>query len=265
MRDMKKITVSLGQMDIKYGDVDHNLSTMKQMTAIAAKRSSDLVVCPELWSTGYDLSSAAAYATPTNTGLFATVASLAREQQIAIVGSLLSLLGEGQYGNTAVYFDHLGRDLGQYSKIHLFRLMNEEQYLTAGDHLTFVQSSWAKLGLAICYDLRFPELFRTYALGGASVVILPAEWPHPRLPHWLTLLQARAIENQMFIIACNRVGSTGDTSFCGHSCIVDPWGEYVVLADESEGLWTAEIDLTLVPSIRKRIPVFEDRRPEIYF
>lgn len=261
---MNKFTVSLGQMDVKLGDVDQNLATVNQMTAAAAKRGSDLVVFPELWSTGYDLGSAAAYATPTGSGLFATVASLAREHQIAIVGTTLSLLGEGQYGNTAVYFDHLGRDLGQYSKIHLFRLMNEEQYLTAGDHLTIIQTPWAKLGLAICYDLRFPEIFRTLALSGASVVILPAEWPHPRLSHWLTLLQARAIENQLFIIACNRVGTSDDTTFCGHSCIVDPWGEFVVLADESEDLWTAEIDLSLVSVIRKKIPIFEDRRPDIY-
>jgi predicted amidohydrolase len=264
MNRMKKITVSLGQMDVKIGDVDRNLATMRGVTAEAARRGSDLILFPELWSTGYDLGSAGEYATPSNRGLFSVVASIAREERIAIVGSILSLLGEGRYGNTAVYWDDRGNNLGEYSKIHLFRLMNEEQYLTAGDQLTLFEVPWAKLGLAICYDLRFPELFRRYALRGAGAVLLPAEWPDPRRAHWLTLLQARAIENQMFLIACNRVGRTGDTSFFGHSCIVDPWGEFVLLADEEEGVWTAEIDLALVPAVRKRIPVFDDRRPDVY-
>lgn len=264
MEGTQKISVSLGQMDVRIGEVERNLATMKAMTAEAAKNGSDLVAFPELWSTGYDLSSAQEYATPTDSGLFSAVASVAQQQRIAILGSTLSLLGEGQYGNTAVYFDDQGRNLGVYSKIHLFRLMNEEQYLTAGSGLTTVDTPWSKLGLAICYDLRFPELFRSYALGGATVVILPAEWPNPRLSHWLTLLQARAIENQMFIIACNRVGATGDTTFFGHSCVIDPWGEFLVLADEEEGIWTAELDLTMVPSIRSKIPVFDDRRPDLY-
>lgn len=264
MDSSKKITVSLGQMHVRIGDVTTNMMTMKAMTTAAAARGSDLIVFPELWSSGYDLQSAATYATRTNEGLFSDVAAIAQEKSIAITGSLLSSLDERQYGNTAVYFDEAGVNLGEYSKIHLFRLMNEEQYLTAGSQLTFIKTTWARLGLAICYDLRFPELFRRYALGGASLVLLPAEWPNPRKKHWMTLLQARAIENQMFIIACNRTGTTGDTSFFGHSCIVDPWGEFVVLADDQEGLWTAEVDLSLVPTIRKKIPIFEDRRPDLY-
>lgn len=264
MEETKNLKISLGQMDVRVGNVTSNLATVNAMTAAAAKEGSDLIVFPELWSTGYDLQSAAVYATGTNEGMFSEVAAIARENSIEVVGSLLSVLGEGRYGNTAVYFDKSGSNRGEYSKIHLFRLMSEDQYLTAGSRLTFVDTAWSRLGLAICYDLRFPELFRHYALGGAGLVILPAEWPNPRKKHWLTLLQARAIENQMFIIACNRVGSSGETSFFGHSCIIDPWGEFVVLADENEGIWTAEIDLSMVPEIRKKIPVFDDRRPDLY-
>ncbi len=264
MKKKEQITISLAQMDIKIGDVSANLATMKKLTTAAAARGSDLVVFPELWSTGYDLSSAASYATPTDRGLFAEVAAIAREQKIAIVGSLLSSLGEGQVGNTAVYFDKAGRNLGTYSKIHLFQLMQEHRYLTAGRHLSYVDSNWARLGLAICYDLRFPELFRRYALADAIMVILPAEWPNPRKSHWLTLLQARAIENQMFLIACNRVGTTGDSSFFGHSCIIDPWGDFAVLADDQQGVWTAEVDPAAVSIVRQKIPVFADRRPDLY-
>lgn len=264
MAELRKVTISLAQMDVRLADEAYNLAAMRTMTAAAAEKGADLIVFPELWPTGYDLASASDYATPIDTGLFTAVATIAKKHQIAIVGSQLSLLAKGQYGNTAVYFDRHGSLLGHYSKIHLFRLMDEDQYLTAGAGLTAFDAAWARLGLAICYDLRFPEMFRAYALSGVEAVIIPAEWPNPRQHHWLTLLQARAIENQMFLIACNRVGNSGSTSFFGHSCIVDPWGEFIILADEKEGLWTATIDLALVSQVRQHIPVFDDRRPDIY-
>lgn len=259
-----KQTISLGQMDVKLGDPAANWQTVQEMTAEAKRRGSDLIVFPELWSTGYDLANAASYATPTNEGMFAQVAGLAQEHEIEILGSCLSLLGDGQFGNTAVYFDANGRSLGEYSKLHLFRLMQEEQYLTAGVKPTLLETAWGKVGLSICYDLRFPELFRHYALAGAQIVFLPAEWPHPRLAHWRTLLRARAIENQMYVVACNRVGSSNDTHFFGHSCILDPWGEAVVEAGEDAMLLTAVIDIAKVAEVRAKIPVFEDRRLDIY-
>jgi predicted amidohydrolase len=132
-----KLIISLGQMNVKLGHPAENWQTVQTMTAEAARRGSDLVLFPELWSTGYDLENAAEYATPTDAGLFAQVAALAKTHQIAILGSCLSLLGEGQFGNTAVYFDKNGRSLGEYSKLHLFRLMQEEQFLTAGPQPTW--------------------------------------------------------------------------------------------------------------------------------
>lgn len=261
---MQQLTISLGQMDIILGEPQRNLATVRQMTAEAARRGSDLVMFPELWSTGYDLDHAADYATTTDTGIFSEVVALAQEHKIAIVGSCLSVLGRGKFGNTAVYTTAAGQNIATYSKTHLFRLMNEEQYLTAGDKLSLVETNWGKMGLAICYDLRFPELFRAYALAGVTAVLLPAEWPYPRLAHWRTLLRARAIENQMYVIACNRVGQTEDTRFFGRSAIIDPWGEIVVEGGEQAMLLTATIDLDLVTAVRERIPVFADRRPDIY-
>jgi omega-amidase len=116
----------------------------------------------------------------------------------------------------------------------------------------------------ICYDIRFPELARTLALDGAKILFVPAEWPHPRLHHWRTLLMARAIENQMFVVSCNRVGTSGSTHFFGHSLIIDPWGEIIAEGAEHEEIITAALDLTEVDKVRGRIPVFEDRRPELY-
>jgi len=259
-----RATISLGQFDVRLGQPGENLAKVMAMTEEAARRGSDIVVFPELWSTGYDLENAANHATSIDLGIFKEVAILARRHRIYILGSCLSLLGPGTYGNTAVLYDRDGEALASYSKIHLFRLMDEEKYLCAGDKLSSVHTSWGRVGLTICYDLRFPELFRSYALEGASIVFVPSEWPHPRLAHWRTLLRARAIENQMFIAACNRIGTSKNTRFFGHSCIIDPWGETVIEGGEEELLLTADIDLDEVARVRSKIPVFADRRPELY-
>ena len=258
------LRISLAQMDVLLGEPDENLAKARDMTARAAERCSDIIIFPELWSTGYDLGNAAAYSTPTNKGIFAEMSSLASEYSIHVSGSCLSLLGPDEFGNTAVFLDPDGKILGEYTKIHLFRLMDEHKYLSAGDRLTIVDTPWGKAGLAICYDLRFPELFRSYALAGARVVFLPAEWPHPRLTHWQILVRARAIENQVYVVGCNRVGSSKDIHFCGHSCVIAPWGEIVIEAGEDEELLTVEIDMGEVDQVRSSIPVFADRRPEIY-
>jgi predicted amidohydrolase len=259
-----RVTISLGQFDVILGQPDTNLAKVSEMTAEAARRGSDIVIFPELWSTGYDLENAADHATPIDQGIFQEMALLAQRHQLHILGSCLSRLGTTVFGNTAVLFGRDGEALGSYSKIHLFRLMDEEKYLAAGDRLSLVQTTWGMVGLTICYDLRFPELFRSYALDGARMVFVPSEWPHPRLAHWQTLLRARAIENQMFIIACNRVGNSKNSQFFGHSCIIDPWGETVVEGGEKELLLTAEIDLAEVDVVRAKIPIFADRRPELY-
>jgi predicted amidohydrolase len=251
-------------MDVILGNSDENLSKARDMTAHAAERGTDVVIFPELWSTGYDLENAAVHSVPIGEGIFARMSSLAREYNIHVSGSCLSLLGPEQFGNTAVLFDNNGQMMGKYTEVHLFRLMEEHRHLTPGDHLTLADTKWGKIGLAICYDLRFPELFRSYALSGAAAVLLMAEWPHPRLIHWQVLLRARAIENQMYMIACNRVGVSKDDHFFGHSCIVDPRGQVLVEAGEDEELVTAEINMEEVGRARAEIPVFADRRPAIY-
>ncbi len=259
-----QLKIALGQMDVQVGKPEQNWQTVVEMAQDAAAHRADILVLPELWSTGYDLANAAAHAIPLDQGIFTRTAALARDHRLHILGSCLSLLGENQFGNTAAWFDPQGKIAAAYSKIHLFRLMAEEQFLTAGNHLTTLDTPWGKAGVAICYDLRFPEQFRAYALAGAVMTFLPSEWPHPRLAHWQTLLRGRAIENQMFMIACNRVGQSGETRFFGHSCIIDPWGEIVIEGDETPQLLVATIDTTLVDTVRAKIPVFADRRVDVY-
>jgi omega-amidase len=259
-----EIKISLGQMDIRFGDPAANFVTVTRMTEEAKRRGSDLILFPELWSTAYDLTRASHHASSLTSGLFADLSALARRTGIYILGSTLSILGENKFGNMLTVFAPDGTLLADYSKIHLFRLMDEHQHLTAGDKPVTVDLSFGCAGLAICYDLRFPELFRGYALAGAAMVFLPAEWPHPRLSHWQTLVRARAIENQMFVFACNRVGADAHNEFCGHSLAVDPWGEILAEGGEGEELVTLTADLSKVREARRKIPILEDRRPEVY-
>ena len=261
---MTKLSISLGQMQIKLARVEDNLETAERMISQAAARDSQLIILPELWSTGYDLSNAGDYADELGAGMFAQLSKTAREQSIAVFGSILERRGD-QFMNCAAYYDAAGSLAGVYRKIHLFRLFDEHKWLGEGEAPTIVDLPWGRAGLSICYDLRFPELFRRYAVEhGAKLILICAEWPLVRVEHWRALLIARAIENQCFVAASNSCGDTGGTVFGGHSMIVDPWGAVIAEAGEDECLVTAEIDLDEVDRVRTTIPVFEDRRPDAY-
>ncbi len=261
---MTKLAISLGQMHIKLARVEDNLCAAETMIAEAAARDSQLILLPELWSTGYDLENAGDYAAEIGQGMFSQLATCARQQAIAVFGSILERRGD-QIMNCATCYAADGALKGIYRKIHLFRLFDEHKWLGEGESPTVMDSPWGAAGLSICYDLRFPELFRRYAVHhSAKLILLCAEWPLVRVEHWRTLLRARAIENQCYVVAVNSCGATGDTVFGGHSMIVDPWGEIIIEAGEEECLLTAEIDLSEVDRVRQRIPVFEDRRPDAY-
>ncbi len=142
--------------------------------------------------------------------------------------------------------------------------------MAPGNALCTVQTPWGLAGLSICYDIRFPELFRTYALKGVKIQFSPMAFPYPRLPHWKILVRARAIENQMFMLGANQVGPEdfgpdGVATYFGSSCIIDPWGETVAEAGEQEEtLITATIDTEKVDEIRNKMKVLRDRRPDLY-
>lgn len=261
---MAKLTISLAQMNIALGNPTKNINNAERLIAEAARRRSHLVVLPELWSTGYALNEAKQHAHELSKGLFAQLSMLATQNKICITGSILEKRGL-EVANSAPFFAPNGRMMGVYRKLHLFRLMDEDKYLAPGPALTPLDLPWGSTGVAICYDLRFPEIFRKYVIDHkARLIIIPAEWPIARIEHWRALLIARAIENQCYIVACNAAEQTGDTVFGGHSMIVDPWGKIVVEAGESAQLITAEIELDLVEEVRAKIPVFEDLRMDIY-
>lgn len=254
---------ALVQMDIALGRPDVNRARVAELVREAAK-GADLVILPEMWTTGYALSDLAGNLAdqsgePTGTLL----ASLARECGVYLVGSTADER-DGRVYNSATVYAPGGTRVAEYAKAHLVPMMDEHLYLAPGGSAVLAEIAGVKAGLAICYDLRFPELFRTLALGGAELLIIPAEWPAQRLQHWRLLLQARAIENQCFVLACNRVGKDLNNNFPGHSMVIDPWGAILAEGSDRDEILRAEFDPALVAEIRARIPVFRDRRPEIY-
>jgi predicted amidohydrolase len=257
------LTIALAQMDVPQGRPEANLVRARTFAAQAQEAEADLLLLPELWLHGYDLERAADWAAPLGEGGFAGMASMAREFRIHLAGSLLERHEDG-VSNTAVLYDPGGELLGSYRKMHLFRLMQEHHYLTPGTHATLCPTPWGQTGLGICYDLRFPELFRTMALAGAKLFVIPAQWPVKRLEAWLLLARARAAENELIVAACNRVGSDGDVSFPGRSIVVDPWGNTVVEADDQERLVIARADLREIEKARRYLTVYKDRRPAAY-
>lgn len=260
---MTEITISLAQFDAGVGRSDDNLATAATWVKEAARRGSALVLLPELWHHGLAYDRARALATPLDGGTFAQMARIAAETGVWLAGSGFEAADGGVFNTLAVYSSD-GALAGAYRKVHLFGPMGEDVQLRAGDRLVALDLPWGTLGLSICYDLRFPELFRRLALGGARVIVVPAQWPLARLEHWRTLAAARAIENQVFVLACNRAGSDGPTRFAGHSAVIDPWGEQLVEAGLEPALLTMRLDLDAVERARRRIPVWSSRRPDLY-
>jgi omega-amidase len=258
-----RLTISLIQWDAAIGKADETLAHCSEGVREAGRRGSDVVVLPELWHSGLDYCNAQEWAHAMGEGSFRHMRQLAREAHVYLAGSAFERQS-GRVYNTEAIFSPAGDLLGCYRKIHLFRLMGEDKYLSSGSVPVSLDLPWGKTGLAICYDLRFPELFRRYALEGTCVVLLPAQWPRVRLDHWRTLTKARAIENQFFLVACNRAGRDGDVQFGGHSCICDPWGEVLIETGTQTGVFTACIDLETVAETRTRMTVLEDRKPGVY-
>jgi omega-amidase len=264
-----KLTVSMAQINIARSRPDENLLKGEGLVREAARRGSDLICFPEMWTTGFDWKENRRIAALQDR-VVERVAETARDSGIWVSGSMLTTCEGGKPSNTHILFDPEGNKRGVYTKSHLFTMIHEEEHEAAGSSLCLVDAPWGMTALAVCYDLRFPELFRTYALKGAKIALSPAAWPCPRIAHWKVLVRARAIENQMFVVGTNQVGteypgSGDDSTYCGDSVIIDPWGGTVAEASEGdEMLLTATVDLDMVDETRKRMTVLQDRRPDLY-
>ena len=189
---------------------------------------------------------------------------LAAKFQVNIVAGSVSNVRDGKIYNTAMVFNRSGECVASYDKTHLFTPMGEDNYFTPGDHLCRFTLDGVSCGLIICYDVRFPELTRSLTVPGLDMLFVVSQWPKIRTFHLRSLTTARAIENQMFVVCCNSCGIAGETVYGGNSAVINPWGETVALAGETEEILLGECDLGILDSIRSTIPVFRDRRPELY-
>ena len=257
--------LSLLQMDVQLGRPEENRRKAASLVAQAAGQGADVAVLPETWNLGFfPKENLAGLAEPDGGESRALLSSLAAQHHINLVGgSLVTRRGDRVY-NTAYVFDREGRQVARYDKIHGFSPSGEHAYFQHGDRLCTFSLDGVKMGIIICYDLRFCELARSLALQGIQLLFVPAQWPHPRLGHWQILNQARAIENQMYVACVNGCGRAGELSFCGHSMLVDPLGRVAVQAGEEEAVLTGTADFSQLEDIRSRINVFRDRRPALY-
>ncbi|NQX48773.1 carbon-nitrogen family hydrolase [Paenibacillus tritici] len=256
--------IALIQLDIAFGKPEVNYAAAERKIREAAAGRPDCIILPELWTTGYDLTRLDDIADPGGQATAALMSGLAREYGVNIVAGSIAARQANGITNTMYVYDRSGAPAGEYSKLHLFKLMEEHLYLQPGSAKGLFKLDGISCAGLICYDIRFPEWVRAHMAEGAEILFISAEWPLPRLSHWRALLISRAIENQCFVVACNRVGDDPANTFGGHSLIIDPWGDIVCEASGHEEILSGEIDLARVREVREQIPVFTDRRPEFY-
>ena len=257
----ENLKVAAIQFKITLGDINRNLAKVEAALERAAKQDVKLAVLPEMWSSGYDYKRLAKHAAETPR-VIEVICRLSAEYNMVVIGSLPEK-DEGKIYNTAYVVDQ-GVLVDSYRKLHMFSTMGEDRFLSPGDRSLVVSTSVGRLGVAICYDLRFPELFRKLALEGAEIVCLPAEWPKPRQEHWRTLLRARAMENQLFLIATNCCGVQGKLDFFGMSLLLSARGEVLAEGGETDTELIATFEAQEMIDYRAQIRCYDDRRPEIY-
>jgi len=252
------------QMDVLYRNGKKNIKRAVELVKKAATAGAGLVCLPELFTTGFDYEYIRQTAEQVPGPITDSFSSLAAKLGIFLIAGSIPERYNGRIYNCAVFFGPDGRIIGSYRKSHLFPLMGEDREFEKGDLCAVFDAEIGRIGILICYDLRFPELARKLACSGAEMLVLPAEFPYPRLDHWRCLLQARAIENQCYVLGVNRVGIQNDAKFFGNTSIYDPWGNIISGSGDEEALVLGPVDMESVRNIRKKIPVFENRRPDLY-
>ncbi|MBT2582725.1 carbon-nitrogen family hydrolase [Planococcus sp. ISL-109] len=251
------------QMDIAFGEPETNFQRVTEYLEEAAENGADVIVLPEMWNTGYALTELEKLADG-NGKTVDFLKRFAKQHGVHVVGGSVSTKKKDGFYNTMYVVDKTGVLVSEYDKAHRFGLMDEHIHLEEGQSLGTFELDGETFGGVICYDIRFPEWLRAQALNGAKAIFVPAEWPLARIDHWRILLQARAIENQCFIIAANRIGHDPKNEFGGHSMVIAPWGEVRMDMGNTEGIAYTDIDLSEVDEVRTRIPVFDDRRVQLY-
>ena len=260
------MNIKIFQLKIEPADISYNEENITAWFNRHVQPDTDVVVLPEMWNNGYALSQLDILADDNLTRSYKFIKNLALQFDVDIVAGSVSNKRNNQVYNTAFTVLKDGSLVNVYDKVHLVPMLNEPTYLAPGEAVPepYQLSDGTQSTQIICYDLRFPELLRYPAAEGCDIAFYVAQWPQARLKHWQSLLQARAIENDMYIVGCNACGDDGSTQYAGHSMVVDPNGEILEEVGATEKCITLSLDLDKVKQQRKAIPVFENRRKELY-
>lgn len=255
--------IALVQMEVleknKAGNVEKAYELLKK-----AAPESDIAVLPEIWTTGYSLGHLSKEADTLDGEVINGLRGIAAENSCAIVaGSIPLRKGDGKVYNTSVTIDKNGEIVFCYSKVHLFSMFNEQRFFQPGNDFDAYSLEGVACASAICYDLRFPELFRHMALQGAKIIFVPAEWPAIRGAIWDLFIKARALENHTFVVGVNCTGKFHDQKFYGHSAVISPFGEVLAAGGSEEEIVYCDIDLGLVEKANEYMNVLKDVRPEL--
>jgi predicted amidohydrolase len=259
--------IAAAQTACAVGDIPANLAKMRDFSERAKASGAEWIVFPEMADTGYVMSVIRAQATSWKEGAVPQLQRTAKDLALGIICGVAERDGESIY-NSQVVINAKGEIAGKYRKTHLFSPppVEEHKCFAAGDCTATLTAGAFCFGFSICYDLRFPELYRKLATEGkVNVFILSSAWPFPRVEHFRILATARAIENQSYVIVSNRVGKDNGVPFCGSSAIIDPYGVAIASASaDREELLVSEISLENLQSVRERMPVLRHRRPQVY-
>ena len=235
---------------------------LRAASLVRDQAGADLVVLPELWTTGaFAFDEFGARAEPLQGPTYEAMAKAASDAGVWLhAGSVPERGPDGELYNTSLVLSPAGDLAAAYRKIHRFGFDKGEAVLmAAGEDLVTVRLPGTTLGVATCYDLRFPELFRGLVDAGAETLVVPAGWPERRRSHWTLLARARAVENQAFVLACGTAGTHAGVPQAGHSIVVDPWGEVLAEAGADEEILTVEFDPAKVGRTREQFPALKDR------
>ncbi len=272
---MSKVTVGALQMH-SGDDKQSNLAKAEALLDVAVEKGARFIALPEIFNICGNWEVLKANAEPVPGPTTDRLCRKARESRIYLLGGSVLEIAEGtdKVFNTSVLIDPSGEVIARYRKIHLFDVtigdrvvIKESDAMVPGDELVTAETDYGTVGLTICYDLRFPEIYRELAVRGAKLIFIPSSFMDSTgKDHWNPLLRARAIENQVFIVAPNEIGPIPGTKMLRHgrSAIIDPWGTVLAQASDTEGVITAELDFDYLLKVRRELPSLAHRRPEVY-
>ena len=259
--------VAVAQISCSLGDPEANLLKVRDFSRRAKEAGAELIVFPEMTDTGYSMSVIQKHASHWKTGFVPGLQQIARNVSIAIVSGVSERDGSSIY-TSQVLIDARSGIAAKYRKTHLYAVapVEEQTCFAPGNAFASFELGGFKFGFSICYDLRFPELYRKLVTEkNVDAFVISSAWPFPRVEHWCVLAQARAIENQSYVIASNRVAKDDNLWFCGSSAIIDPRGVVVAAAStDREELIHADLSEDLVRSVRSRVESFAHRREDLY-